>query len=163
MFPVKDHRIVFQYFRRADFPQLLGIPDSLWRKVTFKHKDLGFATKLIKQKSFLLCIFIFLPFLLSVTIYNSKLSERSGKSAECLCLLLHCIQNYFFFPALFCYSLSGDKTVPLLLTGRDNWDRHFMYRKTGRTCSQGWSTGIFFHDREVDRFVEWSLLEDVLS
>lgn len=129
MFPVKDQRIVFQYFRRTDFPQLLGISDSLWRKVTFKHKDLGFATIPIKQKSFLLCIFIFLPFLLSVTVYNSKLSEKSGKNTEWLCLLMHCIQNYFF-PALFCYSLSGDKTVPFLLTGRDNWERCFMYRKT---------------------------------
>lgn len=118
MFPVKDQRIVFQYFRRTDFPQLLGISDSLWRKVTFKHKDLGFATIPIKQKSFLLCIFVFLPFLLSVTVYNSKLSERSGKNT--VFMFVAALYTELFFPALFCYSLSGDKTVPFLLTGRDN-------------------------------------------
>lgn len=37
--------------------------------------------------------------------------------------------------------------------GRDNWERHFhieRQRYSGRTCSQQWATGSFFHDREVD-------------
>lgn len=117
----------------TDFPHLLGILDSLWRKVTFNGKDLGFAAKLclhpIKDEAekFVIVYVYLSPFSAIINPFAIQ-NEVKGQGTIQSVYACHCIVYMIFFHSFFGYYLSSDETVPLFLA-IFYWDRQL--RETG--------------------------------
>lgn len=133
----------------------------IMKKSYFQPKDLGFAAKLVsilkgmKQKGFLLCALISLPFLLSLTHLQFKMKWKVRGQYRVLVLVTVLCTLFFFFRSFFCYYLSSWRNSPFIhyLLLKETAERDFLHldgEYSGRMYCQGWATGSFSHNREID-------------